>query len=406
MSRASKLRTLILTLQYAHRASYYDDWVTAYTNSELFDCEVLNLFKISPDDLASRVNECDLIILLHSATGDTLDYLAPLQQTLADRNGPTLLSFLGNEFNSPYIKLSDKVALLKDCRVDIIATQLLEEAGKYAYQHSGANVVSIPHALNPTAFNSNHSYDERTIDVGMRSYRYPPYLGDNERNCIIDYFVENEERLGLAQDISTTKRFTPDKWSSFLGNCRSVLSTETGSWYLHPDDTLAEAVLDYALHQRSGIMLNEDSKLRSLARHLPAFVKSPLMYALKKGPVKYGAFEDEKLDFDEFYERVYKNAPKSPVYTKAISSRNFDAIGTRTCQIMFHGRYNDILVADEHYIPLNKDFSNIDEAVRKLRDKDLWRRIVDNAYEMALEAHTYEHRALTTYKAVVELSAT
>ncbi|MCF6199796.1 MAG: glycosyltransferase [Hyphomicrobiaceae bacterium] len=400
MARDSQIRTLILTLQYEHRASYYDDWAHAYQSCDLFDCQIFNLMKEGPDELAALMGEFDLFILLHSATGDTLGYLQPLANILADRRRGVVLSFIGNEFNSPYLPLMAKVDLLKACRVDIIATQLLEEAGSYIYQGSNAKIVSIPHALNPDLFRSGKAYEQRSIDIGMRSYRYPPYLGDNDRNAIIDYFVEQGEELGLTCDISTTKRFTPEKWAGFLGNCRAVLSTETGSWYLQPDDDLVSQVHDYAQKQRSGIVIGEDSPLRSLVRHLPAAVKSPLMTLLKKGPIKYGVFEDEKLDFDEVYERFFKTAPRCPAYSKAISSRNFDAIGTRTCQIMFPGRFNDILIADKHYIPLEPDFSNIVEVVEKLHDKNLWQAIVEEAHGMVMESHTYEQRARQTAKVV------
>ncbi len=400
MAKDSQIKTLIVTLQYEHRASYYDDWAHAYQSSELFDCQIFNLMKEGPDELAALMGEFDLFILLHSATGDTLDYLAPLANILADRRHGIVLSFIGNEFNSPYVPLMAKVDLLKSCRVDIIATQLLEEAGAHIYQSSNAKIVSIPHALNPDLFQSGKVYEQRSIDIGMRSYRYPPYLGDNDRNAIIDYFAEHGEGLGLGCDISTTKRFTPEKWAKFLGDCKAVLSTETGSWYLQPDDDLVKQVHEYAQQQRSGIVIGEDSPLRSLVRHLPAAVKSPLMSLLKKGPIKYGVFEDEKLDFDAVYERFFKTAPRCPAYSKAISSRNFDAIGTRTCQIMFPGRFNDILVADKHYIPLEPDFSNINEVVEKLRDKNLWQAIVEEAHDMVMENHTYKHRVSQTFELV------
>ena len=197
-----------------------------------------------------------------------------------------------------------------------------------------SKIVSIPHALNPDAFNAETPYEDRPIDIGMRSYRYPPHLGDDDRNRIIDYFVEHCPDLGLSHDISTTHRFTPDKWGGFLRCCKAVLSTETGSWYLSPDDGLVNQVHAYATQNCAGLVIGEKSRLRRLVRYLPAALKSPLIYAMKKGPIKYGVFEDEKLDFDDIYQRFFKTAQKCPVYSKAVSSRNFDAIGTRTCQII------------------------------------------------------------------------
>ncbi len=111
----------------------------------------------------------------------------------------------------------------------------------------------IPHPLNPDLFHPGKDYDKPSIDVGMRSYRYPPYLGDNDRNRIIDYFVEHGPELGLRLDISKTKRFIPADWAGFLGDCKVVLSTETGSWYLRSDDDLVKQFYAFAWQQRSGI---------------------------------------------------------------------------------------------------------------------------------------------------------
>lgn len=391
--RKNQIKTLILTLQYAHRASYYDDWANGFSSSEYFECTIMNLMKITPLDLQNTIESYDLIILLHSATGDSPEYLDKCQPQLMNRKRAKLLAFVGNEFNSPYVPLSDKIDLLKDCRADVIATQLLEEAGQYLYGKTGAKVFSIPHALNPDLFNATTSFKGRNIDIGMRSYRYPPYLGDNDRNRIIDYFDTHSSALGLVSDINTTQRFTPANWAKFLGQCKSVLTTETGSWYLNRSDDLVKSVLTYAQQSRSGLVISETNPLRRLVRHLPAFVKSPLISLLKKGPIKYGMFEDEKMDFDDVYARFFQSPPKCPAYSKAISSRNFDAIGTRTCQVSFPGRFNDILSADAHYISLNPDFSNINEVIEKLRDESIWKPITENAYALVLDAHTYAHRA-------------
>jgi hypothetical protein len=78
---------------------------------------------------------------------------------------------------------------------------------------------------------------------------------------------------------------------------------------------------------------------------------------------------------------------------KAVSSRHFEALGTKTVQIMFPGRFNDILRAGEHYLPLERDFGNLGEVCAAVRDETLLTRLSDSAYEFAVGAHTYTHRA-------------
>jgi hypothetical protein len=45
----------------------------------------------------------------------------------------------------------------------------------------------------------------------------------------------------------------------------------------------------------------------------------------------------------------------------AISPRHLEACATRTAQILIEGDYNGILEPDRHYLPLRRDFSNLDE---------------------------------------------
>jgi len=91
--------------------------------------------------------------------------------------------------------------------------------------------------------------------------------------------------------------------------------------------------------------------------------------------------------FELFFAR-YSN----PVSGKAISSRHFEPVGTKTCQILLEGDYNGILQADRDYISLSKDYSNIDDVVRRFRDDGYRSELVDHALEHVLAEHTYTHR--------------
>ena len=83
-----------------------------------------------------------------------------------------------------------------------------------------------------------------------------------------------------------------------------------------------------------------------------------------------------------------------------MSSRHFDAIGTETCQILFPGRYNDLLVADEHYLRLETDFSNIDDVLGRFRDESYRVQMARQTREWALEHHTHRHRVRALLDAV------
>jgi spore maturation protein CgeB len=148
--------------------------------------------------------------------------------------------------------------------------------------------------------------------------------------------------------------------------------------------------------ERGSTIVKPDSLAERLWRLAPArikqIMKEPLSRVLKSLKISYYSDIYEQLDFAETFERFFRDTPRCPVYSKAISSRHFDAVGTRTCQVMLEGRYNDILKPDEHFIALRRDFSNIDDAMERFRDTTYRQAMVDRTYEYVMAQHTYRHR--------------
>ena len=394
---AGTMRILVLALTYPHRASYYDDWRDALQNSPRFNSVVQNILGLRPSALATLIEDFDAIIVLHSCNSDTLEYLEPLAAPLAERQRAQLFVFIGNEYNSPYVSMARRIAFLRNSRANFAATQLLLEAGQYLYARAGCRVISVPHALNPIIFTPGRPHHERSLDIGVKGYRYPPYLGDDDRNTMLARVLVSARRLNLITDISEDARLSRDEWAAFLGTCQGTISTETGSWYIAPDDALMDDIHAYLRTKDRGLTLRNDGALRRAVRRLPVPVKSALWTLLKKGPVKFEMFEDFKTTFAELDEHFFRHHARAPIYSKAISSRHFDAIGKKTCQIMLAGRYNDILIPGLHYIAVSRDFSDVDNALEQFKDPNYSTRIADEAYDFVMQAHTYAHRAQTIY---------
>jgi spore maturation protein CgeB len=210
---------------------------------------------------------------------------------------------------------------------------------------------------------------------------------------MLQLFIDSSARWGLKVDISEDRRLNRSQWADFLANCRGTISTETGSWYLERDDKRIGRIRDYLEERRSGLVISSGSLVRKLARRLPSPVKSALWQVLKKGPIKLDVLDDFNIPFTELYNLFFRDAERAPAYGKAISSRHFDAIGTKTCQLMQRARYNDILIADAHYIAIDPDHGNADQAIERFKDPVERGRIVGAAYEHVMSAHTYRHRA-------------
>ena len=82
---------------------------------------------------------------------------------------------------------------------------------------------------------------------------------------------------------------------------------------------------------------------------LPSLIKSFVKFFLSKSPISHSNLVFEDAEFSKFYEKYFKKIKKPLIHFKCISSRNFDAIGTKTPQILLEGRYNDILKPHVHY---------------------------------------------------------
>lgn len=146
-------------------------------------------------------------------------------------------------------------------------------------------------------------------------------------------------------DISNA-RFDRRRWADFLNRCKGTISTEAGSWFLEKDDATVEAIRSYVYEQTSGILIANDSRLWILARALPLWVRRKAKWTLGALGVGYETLINEAQSYSDIHTRFFKDKPRPPIYGKCISSRHFEAIGTKTCQIMFRARFNDILNPD------------------------------------------------------------
>src|SRR5262249_15954022 len=73
-----------------------------------------------------------------------------------------------------------------------------------------------------------------------------------------------------------------------------------------------------------------------------------------------------------------------------------EAAALRTPMILFEGRYSGILEPWQHYVPLKKDFSNIDEVVSALRNPEMLQAIAGRAYREVAMNPLYSHQHFIT----------
>ncbi len=333
--------------QFYDRLSYVADWRDAFCASPQLDTEVCNINNLLHfGKCLLRIRRYDLIIISHVAAGDDMSLMLRAASFLARRECP-LVVFFGNEYDL----LDQKIEFARRVRAEQICSQLPLAAAQYLYSGlDGTQVVSMPHALNQSVYRPPVS-QQRDVDVGFAGDIYWPFVGDQERTLLIRHFEAKSKAYGLVGDIRTdsSSRMARHEWAAFLQRCNGIIGAESGTYYL-----------------------NEKGGLLNRARH-------------------YNLHENQGASFEEVYDRFYKDVPRS-VSGKSISSRHFEPIGTKTCQILLEGEYNGILKAGEHYIAVKRDLCNLDEAVREFKDEGRRIEITERAYDYVMSSHTYERR--------------
>ena len=337
--------------------SYQTGWPRHFMAHPAFDCTPVNL---SEPGWAARIRRTlavrratnDLVIMLHSVFSNTPVMSRRMFETIRDLPQPKAF-FIGNE----YKLMPEKMQFCEDIGVALLVTQSLHPAVHDEYRKRlGCAVVGLPNTgLDTELFRPRTPRAERPIDLGYRALPGVPYLGHTEREDIAEYFQENALRLGLVVDISLApqKRFAEPEWAAFLNQCKGQLGTEAGGDVFELTDATRLAVNSY------------------LAEHPAA------------------SMDDIRSRF--FDERT----TRTPM--RILSGRNVEAAGTRTVQMLFEGRYDGYFEPDVHYIPLKKDFSNVDEAIGKFRDCAYAERLAGNAYDLVTSEFTYD-RLLTRFR--------
>ena len=347
-----RLRALVLHASSAENAtfSYQIGWPRALARDARFDARLVNVAARGAIDRLSalwtiRAGRFDVVILLHSvfSNGRMLDGV--LFDAVRTLSAPKVY-FIGNE----YKLMPEKMAFAESLGIALLVSQSSAPRVHRLYRERlGCEVTGIPNTgIDLERFHPAADPETRPIDLGYRSDDSPPYLGHNERRQMAEYFQRHAADLGLRVDASLdpADRLGEADWAAFLNRCRGQLGTEAGGDYFSLTDEYRLPVIAF------------------IAQHPDAA-------------------------FDEIQARFFTGVSRA-MPLRIISGRNVEAAATKTVQLLLEGEYDGYFRADEHYIPLKKDFSNVTDAVAKFRDRSFCRTLTDNAYALATREFTYE----------------
>ncbi|MBR1214318.1 hypothetical protein [Bradyrhizobium sp. JYMT SZCCT0180] len=194
---------------------------------------------------------------------------------------------------------------------------------------------------------------ERPIHIGYRGRPLPFRFGDLAKDkYMIGYRMRQEcQTRGIPHDIEVEEdqRIYGDAWYDFLSNCRAVLGSESGSNVFDDDG--------------------------SIGRQVQA--------ALAENPW---------LTYEQIRER-YLASHESEIRMNQISPRVFEAAATKSALILFEGEYSGLLQPDVHYLPLKKDFSNLESVIERLSRLDQLEEMVDRTYRDIISSGRWSYKA-------------
>tara|TARA_Y100000022_G_C13253255_1_gene378264 strand:+ start:1366 stop:2421 length:1056 start_codon:yes stop_codon:yes gene_type:complete len=327
--------------------SYFNEWAE---NFRMKHFEIFNSFLDSPLNLKKLLNPYyyDLIILGFSCASNLSGRSKQILKFCTKFSKATVIGFLQNEFRN----LPDLIKNYALLNVNILVSQLPQETAEKLYKGKiNAKIISVPHAMSSRNIIKEINHTKRTIDLGNRLTSYAHYMGNINRSEVIPKFLKKiKKNKNIKTDFSLDpkKRFTSSNWINFLKNCRTSVSSESGSYFLQWNDSLR-------------LKINKMTEI------------------------------NPKISFRYIFNNILKKS-SSHIQATAISSRQFDSIATGTCNVLVEGNYSNLLEPDIHYINLKSDLSNYDEVIEKIMDHKFTENIAKKALKHSEKFHTIEKR--------------
>jgi glycosyltransferase involved in cell wall biosynthesis len=334
------------------------DSLGAFSESSSFSIHNYNLAELVrkgsllrfPDEYSPNLYSA---IMLHN----TVSYFPTNINTIIESlgisalsNPPAIFLFRQDENNN----LQEFRSTLAQTKFDHIFTCLEDRDIPVVY---GSNVMQsttfsrvLTGYIHPRLLDLSHpAYSDRLIDIGYRGSIQPLSFGRlaYEKFSIGHSVAEALSDSELCLDISSSwsDRLGPDQWISFLLNCKATLGAESGASIFDLDGTL-DLLVDAA--------------------------------------VKNSPFEHSSSAHAEFVLSRIQHLEDNVDY-RQISPRHLEAACCKTLQILFPGSYSNILRPFEHYLPLERDLSNLYDIVKFLQSPQQVSQVIDTCYrEVAL----------------------
>lgn len=193
----------------------------------------------------------------------------------------------------------------------------------------------------------------RTIDIGYRAFRVPPWLGEGGRLkiAVAEKLGDKAKKRGFQTDIKNIfdekDALRGSEWLKFILSCKGFIGVEGGSSLMDYDGTLHVRVKKY------------------LETHPDASFQE----------IKRACFETLDGNLSLF----------------ALSPRHLEACAAKTCQLLVEGEYSGVLEKERHYLSIKKDFSNVGEVLERFQDPKVRNELTERAFEEIVASKKYRY---------------
>ncbi len=347
-----RLSVLLLCDDFKGHASTVLDHIGAFTRYSRHDVHLFNPRLVSDSTLLD-LDVFDVVILHYSIFVISENYLSPRFREKVRRYGGLKVQFIQDEHR----RVDQMTDMMRYLGIHVLFTLLPNrEVGKVysAERLPGVQLVHslagyVPESLQDV---SAPPLEARSIDIGYRGRTLPFWLGRvaQEKAWIGQGILAAAPRYGWKCDIEWTEkeRIYGAQWTRFMGSCKATLGTESGASITDRDGSIERRTKQY------------------LAAHPDA-------------------------GFEQVFEAVLR-PHEGNVRVNVISPRILEAVASRTVLILFPGDYSGVIQPWVHYIPLAKDFSNLDEVDARLRDPSFLATMSETAHRDLIASGRYSYR--------------
>jgi hypothetical protein len=282
----------------------------------------------------------------------------PNDHFLTQRAIERLSSYKGHKciwMHDEYRLVDDTIAKLNRIGIDTLFTVIPEVTARRIYGTAklpNTKVVTVLTGYVSPELEEIEAFwdDPRPVDVSYRARRPPFWLGElgQDKVRIGQRFLAEGKPFDLEMNISVEEadRLYDKHWLDLLLKSKASLSSESGASIVDFTGRIEQQVDQY-------VTAHPNAEFEDV-RNIVAAVD---------------------------YEYVIN----------CISPRIFEMVACRTLIVAFPGEYSRLIEPWVHYVPLNKDFSNLAEVVRAIQSPETRQRITERAYQDIIGSRKYSY---------------